>query len=77
MWIEAPTPSTRQLTRKVVDDDGKVVDVFIADFNHNGRAEVSKKAGEFLLKDVPVLKVVKDGGPKENEAVTEEATDVE
>ena len=82
MWIEAPR-STRRLGRKVLDDDGNVVDVHVVEFNHNGRAEVSKKTGEFFLKDVPALKMVKDGGPppeKESEAGDvvneEEVTDV-
>ena len=84
MWIEAPM-STRRLTRKVLDDDGNVVDIHVAEFNHNGRAEVTKKTGEFLLEDVPALKAVKDGGPpprkkgeEEADAVNEEeSTDAE
>lgn len=81
MWIEAPNTSTRQLMRKILDDDGKVVDTFIANFNHNGRAEVTKRAGDFFLRDVPVLKTVRDGGPpppeETDEAVTKETTDAE
>lgn len=72
MWIEAPNKSTRNLTRRTFDDDGALVDVFAADFNHNGRAEVTKKAGEFLLADVPALKAVKDGGPPPQAEPTED-----
>lgn len=62
MWIEA-SPGVRNITRRERGDDGKAKDEYSADFNHNGRAEVEKKTGEFLLKAVPTLKTVKDGGP--------------
>ena len=62
MWIEAGS-GTRNITLRERGDDGKVMAVHSADFNHNGRAEVEKKIGDYLLKAVPALKTVKDGGP--------------
>ncbi len=81
MWIEG-NRSTRHLAVKEFGDDGELLAIHEAEFNHNGRARVSDKAGKFLLKEIPALKSVKDGGPKEEadpesaEAVTEkESTD--
>ncbi len=81
MWIEVNQLSTRRVTVKEMDDDGNMVANHAADFNHNGRAKVSDKAGKFLMGAISALKKVQDGGPpppKEEpaEAVTEkESTD--
>lgn len=82
MWIESPSNSTRELGRRYTDDKGKEKRS-VAVFNHNGRAEVTKAFGDLLMKEMPVLKAVKDGGPplkvKEDEkaTVTKESTDGE
>ena len=73
MWIEAPADrGTTRLSQRVTDGDGKVVDTHVAEFNHNRRAEVTKKAGAFFLRQIAVLKEVKDGGPKERKAAEAE-----
>ena len=81
MWLELPSNSTRKLGRKYTDDKGKET-YHVAVFNHNGRAEVTKVFGDRLMKEIPMLKAVKDGGPSpkvedEKAAVTEESTDGE
>ena len=82
MWIELPSNSTRKLQRRVTDDKGKEK-THAAVFNHNGRAEVTKVFGDLLLKEIPTLKAVKDGGPPpkveedKKATVTEESTDGE
>lgn len=84
MWIQG-VPSTRRMVQKEFDDDGQLVAVHEADFNHNGRAEVSDKTGKWLIKQNDRLKAVKDGGPPlpkeadpESAKVTEkESTDAE
>lgn len=74
MWIEA-TPGVKNITRRERGDDGRVKAEYSADFNHNGRANVEKKAGDFLLKAVPALNAVKDGGPPPPKVDEEEASE--
>ena len=83
MWIEAGS-GTRNITLRERGDDGEVKAEYSADFNHNGRAEVEKKTGDYLLKAVPALKTVKDGGPpppkedeKDKDKVSEASKDVD
>lgn len=74
MWIEA-TPGVKNITRRERGDDGRVKAEHSADFNHNGRADVEKRTGDFLLKAVPALKAVKDGGPPPPKVDEEEASE--
>ncbi len=74
MWIEA-TPGVNNITRRERGDDGKVTAEHSADFNHNGRADVEKKTGDYLLKEIPALKAVKDGGPPPPKVDEEEASE--
>ena len=77
MWIEAPaTSATTRLSCKELDGKGEVADVHVAEFNHNKRAEVTKKTGAFLLRAVPALKEVKDGGPPEEKAAEAEPAEL-